>query len=43
MRGDSHVRICERLELKYFGLLDQSMNSLTSPSLERVCLELIQM
>ena len=23
MKGDFHVRICERLKLKYFGLLDR--------------------
>jgi hypothetical protein len=26
MKGDFHVRICERLKLKRFGLLDRSMN-----------------
>ena len=26
MKGDFHVRICERLKLKCFGLLDRNMS-----------------
>jgi hypothetical protein len=35
MKGDFHVRFCERLKLKCFGLLDQLVNSPTAQSLER--------
>jgi hypothetical protein len=35
MKGDFHVRICERLKLKYFGLLDQLVNSPTAAILKR--------
>ena len=40
MRGDSDVRICERLKLKYFGLLDQSINSLPSANTRTLCVTL---
>ena len=30
MKGDFHVRICERLKLKYFGLLDPFFNARSS-------------
>ena len=30
MKGDFHVRFCERLKLKCFGLLDRAMNYLPS-------------
>ena len=35
MKGDFHVRICERLKLKCFGLLDRSLNTSTAESPER--------
>jgi hypothetical protein len=32
MKGDFHVRICERLKLKYFGLLDRFSNPMPAQS-----------
>ena len=41
VKRESQARFCERLGLKCLCLLDCSMNSLPSPSLNRVCLEQI--
>ncbi len=36
MKGDFHIRFCERLKLKCFGLLDQAMNPLPSAILNHL-------
>jgi len=33
MKGDFHVRFCERLKLKCFGLLDRFLNALPNAKL----------